>query len=55
MACPDQKLTLKFVSLQPEIANYNSKLPLVLYVPKDMEVRYRILRPDLMKKVVGKL
>ena len=55
MACPDQKLTLKFVFLQPEIANYNSKLPLVLYVPKDMEVRYRILRPDLMKKVVGKL
>ncbi|WP_415327804.1 serine protease inhibitor ecotin [Chryseobacterium sp. MMS23-Vi53] len=52
MACPDQKLTKKFVSLQPETVRYNSKLPLVFYVPKDMEVRYRILRPDVMKKAV---
>lgn len=53
MACPDQKLTKKFVSLQPEIVRYNSKLPLVFYVPKDMEVRYRILRPDAaIKKAV---
>lgn len=52
MACPDQKLTKKFVSLQPETVRYNSKLPLVFYVPKDLEVRYRILRPDAMKKAV---
>lgn len=55
MGCPDQKLTKKFVSLQPEIVRYNSKLPLVFYVPKDMEVRYRVLRPDTkMKKAVQK-
>lgn len=54
MACPDQKLTKKFVSLQPETVRYNSKLPLVFYIPKDMEVRYRILRPDAMKKAVQK-
>lgn len=55
MACPDQKKTKKFVSLQPEIVRYNSKLPLVFYVPKDLEVRYRILRPDAaMKKAVQK-
>ena len=55
MACPDQKKTKKFVSLQPEIVRYNSKLPLVFYVPKDFEVRYRILRPDsVMKKAIQK-
>lgn len=55
MGCPDQKKTKKFVSLQPEIVRYNSKLPLVFYVPKDLEVRYRILRPDAaMKKAVQK-
>jgi ecotin len=55
MACPDQKLTKKFVSLQPQIVTYNSKLPLVFYVPKDLEVRYRVLRPDAaMKKAVQK-
>ncbi|WP_336718514.1 ecotin family protein [Chryseobacterium mucoviscidosis] len=52
MACPDQKLTKKFVYLQPETVGYNSKLPLVFYIPKDMEVRYRVLRPDAMKKAV---
>lgn len=55
MACPDQKKTKKFVYLQPEIVRYNSKLPLVFYVPKDLEVRYRILRPDAtMKKATQK-
>jgi ecotin len=55
MGCPDQKKTRKFVSLQPEIVRYNNKLPLVFYIPKDMEVQYRILRPDVaMKKAVQK-
>ncbi|MEI7489665.1 MAG: ecotin family protein [Chryseobacterium sp.] len=48
-------MTKKFVYIQPEIVRYNSKLPLVFYVPKDLEVRYRILRPDAaMKKAVQK-
>lgn len=55
MACPDKKLTKKFVTLQPEVVRYNSKLPLVFYVPKDLEVRYRVLRPDTkMKTAVQK-
>lgn len=55
MGCGNQKATKKFVSFQPEIARYNSKLPMIFYVPKDMEVRYRILRPDgNMKKAVQK-
>ncbi|CAA7197394.1 ecotin family protein [Chryseobacterium potabilaquae] len=53
MACPDNKMIKKFVSLQPEIVRYNSKLPLVFYVPNNLEVRYRILRSDaIMKKAV---
>lgn len=53
MACPGQKLTKKFVTLKPETMRYNSKLPIVFYVPKDFEVRYRVLRPDAaMKKAV---
>lgn len=55
MGCMDKKLTKKFVTLQPEIVRYNSKLPLVFYVPKDLEVRYRILRADAaMKKAIQK-
>ncbi|KFF02104.1 ecotin family protein [Chryseobacterium luteum] len=55
MACPDQKKTKKLVTLKQEIVRYNSKLPLVFYVPKDFEVRYRILRPDAkMKSAVQK-
>jgi len=52
MGCPDQKLTKQFVNLKPETVRYNSKLPLVFYIPKDMEVRYRVLRPDAMKKAM---
>lgn len=53
MACLDKKTTKKFVYIKPEITRYNSKLPLVFYVPKDLEVRYRVLRPDTaMKKAV---
>lgn len=50
MGCRDQKKTKKFVTIQPEIVRYNSKLPLVFYVPKDIEVRYRVLRADAKMK-----
>ncbi|MFK2911381.1 serine protease inhibitor ecotin [Pseudomonas sp. 3HC3] len=44
MACPDDKKTEAFV---PVVGNgfllrYNSKLPVVVYAPKDVEVRYRV-------------
>lgn len=55
MGCPDQKKTKKFVTLQPEITRYNSRLPLVFYIPKDLEVRYRILKPESdLKKATQK-
>lgn len=32
--------------MQPELLRYNSKLPIVIYAPKDMEVKYRIWKAD---------
>lgn len=38
----------RFITLggEPYLVRYNSKLPLVAYVPADVEVRYRIWRAD---------
>lgn len=46
MGCPDQKKTVRFIYMSPQLIRYNSKLPVVLYVPQDIEVRYRIWRAD---------
>jgi ecotin len=44
MACSDGKKTRKFVPVVGDgfLLRYNSKLPLVIYAPQDVEVRYRI-------------
>ncbi|MEO9332472.1 MAG: serine protease inhibitor ecotin [Pseudomonas sp.] len=44
MACPDGSRKQAFVRVggEPQLVRYNSKLPLVIYAPKDIEVRYRI-------------
>ncbi|MFG0633588.1 serine protease inhibitor ecotin [Pseudomonas sp. xss_2] len=44
MACPDGKKTKAFVPVIGEgfMLRYNSKLPVVVYVPKGVEVRYRV-------------
>jgi ecotin len=44
MACPAGTSKQDFVPVVGDgfLLHYNSKLPLVLYVPKDIEVRYRI-------------
>lgn len=56
MACPDGKRTEAFVPVVGEgfMLRYNSKLPVVLYVPKDIEVRYRVwsASPDVQKAKV---
>jgi ecotin len=45
MACPGPK-TEKFISIPDKLRRYNSRLPLVIYVPKGYEVRYRIWSAD---------
>ena len=44
MACPDNKKSEAFVPVIGDgfLLRYNSKLPVVVYAPKDVEVRYRI-------------
>lgn len=41
MACPGPKEN-KFVSGQPLMVRYNSRLPIVVYLPQGMELKYRI-------------
>lgn len=44
MACPQGKSKKDFVPVVGDgfLLRYNSKLPIVIYAPKDIEVRYRI-------------
>ena len=44
MACPDHTKIEAFVPVQGDnfILRYNSKLPIVVYAPKGIEVRYRV-------------
>lgn len=41
MMCPDPK-TEKFVSGGSEMVRYNSRLPIVVYLPKGFELKYKI-------------
>ena len=43
MACPEQAKKQTFVRINNiPLQRYNSKLPIVLYLPEDMQVKYRI-------------
>ena len=45
MACPDGKKEKKFVTAylgDNSLLRYNSKLPIVVYTPENVEVRYRV-------------
>lgn len=45
---PNEPKVDRFITLagEPELLRYNSRLPLVVYVPEGIEVRYRIWRGD---------
>ena len=47
-AHPNEPKVDRFITLggEPELLRYNSRLPLVVYVPEGVEVRYRIWRGD---------
>jgi hypothetical protein len=44
MGCPDNSLHAEFVRVQGDgyLVYYNSRLLMVIYVPKDFEVRFRL-------------
>ncbi len=49
MACPDGKKEKKFVTAglgDDGMLRYNSKLPIVVYTPSNVDVKYRIWRAD---------
>ncbi|MCC9044415.1 ecotin family protein [Myroides sp. M-43] len=46
MGCPDTPKRHIFVSAQPELTRYNGKLPIVVYVPEDYEVRFNVYTTD---------
>jgi ecotin len=48
MACPDQAPRKEFVRLAgpPRLVPVNSRLPIVVVAPKDLEVRWRLWRAD---------
>lgn len=45
---PDAPKAERFIPIagEPFLIRYNSKLPVVVYAPKDVEVRYRLWRGD---------
>lgn len=52
MGCSNATRTDAFVSSPDQpLIRYNSKLPIVVYTPKDVEVRYRIWRAEAEKLV----
>ncbi|MDX6041070.1 serine protease inhibitor ecotin [Scandinavium lactucae] len=49
MACPDGKKTEKFVTAylgDDAMVRYNSKLPIVVYTPENVDVKYRIWKAE---------
>ena len=45
---PNEPKVERFITIgvEPEFLGYNSRLPLVIYVPKGVEVSYRIWRAE---------
>jgi|UPI00068F57F6 ecotin len=46
MACPVSTNKNQFVTANLSWLDYNSRLPIVLYVPNDLQVKYRIWQPN---------
>lgn len=49
MACPEGKKEKKFVTAnlgENGMLNYNSKLPVVVYAPENIDVKYRLWKAD---------
>lgn len=46
MLCPSNVMEKKFVNIPSILIDYNSSLPIVVYVPKDFKVKYKIWRAE---------
>lgn len=46
MACPGTPNRHLFVAAQPQMVNYNGRLPIVIYVPEEYDVQFKIYKAD---------
>lgn len=46
MGCPDQKKRNVLVSSTPELIDYNGKMPVIIYVPVNYEVQFKIFKAE---------
>lgn len=46
IGCPDAKDRRLFVTAQTQTVNYNGRLPIVIYVPEDYDVQFKIFTSD---------
>lgn len=46
MGCPDMPNRHLFVSAQPEMVRYNGRMPIVIYVPTDYDVQFKIYKAE---------
>lgn len=44
--CLDGVKTTKFISTQPVIIRYNSNIPIVIYTPENVQIRYKVYATD---------
>ena len=48
-ACPDDEFTKKFIAAEGHFGRYNSQLPVVVFVPQGMELKYKTWMAKDMK------
>lgn len=48
MGCPDQELSSKFIYGETQTVAYANEVPIVIFVPKGFEVKYRVWESDAM-------
>jgi len=46
IGCPDASKQFKFVSGQGLLTDYNGRMPILIYVPEGLEVKYKIYNTD---------
>lgn len=46
MACPGAPNRNLFVSAQPEMVRYNGRLPIIIYVPDEYQVQFKIYKAE---------
>ena len=46
MACPGNNKVNQFITSQPEMTRYNGKLPIVIYVPEEYDVQFKIYKAE---------